>query len=122
MKKGEDKEGIAIGFYKVERWLYLKGLKIIAKIVSHVLHLCFACVIPPSVEIGEGTKIAHAVGVVLHHKTIIGRNCTIYQNVTIGGGKVIVGDDVLIGANAIVLGPCSIGGGRKDWRWRICQL
>ena len=56
--------------------------------------------------------------VVLHPKVVIGDNCSIGQNVTIGGraGKTTVpmtGNNVLIGANALILGPVTIGDGAK---------
>lgn len=45
---------------------------------------------------------------------IIGENCHINQNVTIGGRSgfqevPIIGNNVIIGANAVILGPISIG-------------
>ena len=40
--------------------------------------------------------------------TIIGKNCYILQNITIGGAnepiKIIIGDNVSIGANSVILG------------------
>lgn len=113
MKKGQDKVGIAMAMYRVESFLYVHHLRVLAKIMYHLMHLSFGCVIPPSVLIGSGTKIAHAVGIVIHHKAEIGRDCTIYQNVTIGNDVVRIGDGVLIGAGAIILGPCVIGEGAK---------
>lgn len=49
---------------------------------------------------------------------VIGDNCSIGQNVTIGGraGKTtvpMIGNNVLIGANALILGPVTIGDGAK---------
>ncbi len=38
----------------------------------------------------------HGLGCVVHNKAIIGSNCKIFQNVTIG-------NNVYIGANAVVL-------------------
>lgn len=113
MKKGQDKTGIAMKMYRIERFLHVHHLKLLSKVMCHLMHLAFSCVIPPSVEIGGGTKIAHAVGIVIHQRAIIGNNCTIYQNVTIGNDTVCIGDDVLVGAGAIIMGPCKIGTGAK---------
>lgn len=87
----------------------------------HVLYYCYfeAC----SSWIGTGTRFAdipifpHGLrGVFISTHAEIGRNCTIYQNVTIGsngGGAPIIGNDVLIGAGAVVIGPIKIGDGVK---------
>ncbi|MEE1319816.1 MAG: serine O-acetyltransferase, partial [Ruminococcus sp.] len=56
------------------------------------------------------------MGVVVGETTIIGDNCTIYQNVTLGGtgkdtGKrhPTLGNNVLVGSGAKVLGPFKVG-------------
>lgn len=70
-------------------------------------------------EVGDGTRFFHhGCGIVIHHKTVIGKNCKIFQNVTIGqkwsptdkiDGVPVVGDNVMIGAGAIVIGKIIIG-------------
>lgn len=70
-------------------------------------------------QIGEGTKFYHrGLGCVVHAKTVIGKNCIIFQNVTIGskwpngvceGDAPIIGNDVFIGAGAVLLGNIRIG-------------
>ena len=112
MKK--DNSGIAMKLYRIERWLYMHNMRISAKLVSRFIYIFCNCVIPPSTEIGEGTIIAHSVGIVLHHMSVIGKRCQIYQNVTIGGGLgPKIGDDVIIGANAVILGNIIVGDGAK---------
>ena len=106
--------GIAMKLYRKERWLYTHNMKLLAKIVSRFLYIFCNCVIPPSTVIGEGTQIPHSVGIVLHQTSVIGKDCRIYQNVTLGnanGPK--VGDRVVIGANAVVLGNITIGDDAK---------
>ncbi len=56
------------------------------------------------------------MGVVIGETTVIGDNCLIYQNVTLGGtGKEhgkrhpTLGNNVMIGAGAKVLGPFKVG-------------
>ena len=60
----------------------------------------------------QNTVFKHPVGIVIHPSVEIGKNCTIYQNVTIGYGKKnketnknvpIIGDNVKIGAGSVVL-------------------
>lgn len=51
-------------------------------------------------------------GIVISHNAVIGKNVTIYHQVTIGEGKngaPKIGDDVQIGAGAIIIGNVVIG-------------
>ncbi len=80
--------------------------------------------IPLGTRIGGGLLLPHPNGIVIHPDAIIGPNCLIFQQVTLGGGDngapligghvdigtgakilggVIVGDHAKIGANAVVL-------------------
>ena len=50
------------------------------------MRVIFCCDIDPRTKIGDGTKFPHhAMGIVIHREAIIGNNCIIEQNVTIGG-------------------------------------
>lgn len=52
----------------------------------------------------------------MSHNAIIGSNCTIFHQVTIGegkGGAPIIGDNVLIGAGAKIIGNVKIGSNSK---------
>ena len=70
----------------------------------------------------QNTVFKHPVGIVIHPSVEIGKNCTIYQNVTIGYGKKnketnknvpIIGDNVKIYSNAVVIGGITIGNNVK---------
>ena len=55
-------------------------------------------------------------GIVISNDAHIGRNCTIYHQVSItgwNGGSPVIGDNVLIGAGAKVIGPVRIGNNAK---------
>lgn len=55
-------------------------------------------------------------GIVVSHNAEIGKNCVIFQNVTIGegnGGAPVIGDNCFIGANAIVIGNIKVGNNVK---------
>jgi len=73
--------------------------------------------IHPAAKLGEGLFIDHGKGVVIGETAVIGDNCTIYHQVTLGGtGRVkhckrhpTIGNNVLIGAGAKVLGPVTVG-------------
>lgn len=51
-------------------------------------------------------------GIIIHYKASIGENCTIYQQVTIGGKNskaAKIGNNVSIGAGAKIIGGVNIG-------------
>lgn len=51
-------------------------------------------------------------GIIVSHNAVIGRNATIFHQVTIGegkGGAPIIGDNVCIGAGAKIIGNIKIG-------------
>ncbi len=71
------------------------------------------CDVPIS-SIPRSTKFIHPFGIVIRGGTVIGENCTIRQNVTIGqkrqeNGHATIGKNVEIGAGAIILGDLTIG-------------
>lgn len=68
--------------------------------------------IPLGTQIGGGFRLIHYGLVVIHRNAIIGKNCTILHNVTIGKthkGVPRIGDNVTIGANSVIIGPICIG-------------
>ena len=48
-------------------------------------------------------------GIIISHNAKIGKNCTIYHQVTIGSGAAVIGDNVTIGAGAKIIGNVTIG-------------
>lgn len=69
--------------------------------------------IPIVTKIGGGLVLPHPNGVVIHRNAVIGPNCLILQQVTIGqtDGEIVptIGGHVDIGAGAKVIGPVTIG-------------
>lgn len=70
--------------------------------------------IPINIALGGGLIMPHPNGIVIHHKAVIGPNCLLFQQVTLGvGGPIpgapIVGGHVDIGAGAKVLGGVRLG-------------
>lgn len=63
-----------------------------------------------SCQIGGGLLIPHPNGIVIHPQTVIGPNCLIFQQVTIGGGTPPpqIGGHVDIGAGAKILGSIKL--------------
>lgn len=76
----------AIKLYRLERWFYLHKMQFFAKIIRGLIFLLYNSFIPYTCEIGEGTTFAYkGMGVVIHSRAKIGRNCIIAQQVTVGG-------------------------------------
>ena len=102
-------------WYYLERTLYLHHIPLFPKIIKGMIRILFGGVIPYQTDIGEGIKFTYqGLGVVIHKNSVIGKNCLIRQNVTIGGGGgpnglPIIGDNVDIGAGAVIVGGVHIG-------------
>ena len=62
-------------------------------------------------------KLPHGLyGIIVSHNAVIGKNCTIFHQVTIGegkGGAPVIGDNVLIGAGAKIIGNVHVGNNVK---------
>ncbi len=108
----------AILFYRFSHWLWLKGLKLIGRFVSHVGRVLTGIEIHPGAKIGKRFFIDHGMGVVIGETAEVGDDVTLYHGVTLGGttwqkGKrhPTLGNDVVVGAGAKILGPITVGDG-----------
>jgi len=67
----------------------------------------------PGVRLGERLRLPHPIGVVIHKDAVIGDDCMIMQQVTIGQlaepGAATLGRGVYVGAGARILGDVAIG-------------
>jgi serine O-acetyltransferase len=90
----------------------------VRRIVAVLRHRFWSVVtgadIPLGTQIGGGLLLPHPNGIVIHPKAVIGPNCLIFQQVTIGTvnarkGLPRIEGHVDIGAGARVLGPVHIG-------------
>lgn len=111
---------MVLKIHEMAHWFYNRKLTWFASFLWAVNRIVFSCDIRPSVNVGEGTAFYHnGLGVVIHPKSRIGKNCKVYQNVTLGGngkekalnGAPIISDNVTICAGAIILGRITIGAG-----------
>ena len=102
-------------WYKASRVLYLHHVPLLPGLIKGLIRVLWAAVIPYQADIGEGTVIGYqGLGVVIHKRCVIGKNCHISQNVTFGGTSDIyevpvVGNNVTVGAGANIIGPVRIG-------------
>lgn len=106
----------AVKAHRKAHWFYNHNHKFIARWISQRSRHKTGIEIHPAAKIGKGLFIDHGMGVVIGETTVIGDNCTIYQNVTLGGtgkdtGKrhPTLGNNVLVGSGAKVLGPFKVG-------------
>lgn len=103
--------------YKYYLKMHNSNCALYRRLMEVFLRIVFSCDLPAQVRIGKNCRFAHnALGVVIHPEAVIGDNCKIGQNVTIGGRSgltvlPVIEDDVEIGANALILGPVTIGKG-----------
>ena len=69
--------------------------------------------IPLNAQIDGGLMLPHPVGIVVHRDAIIGPNCLLFSQVTLGesneAGAPILGGAVEVGTGAKILGPIRIG-------------
>ena len=101
--------------YKCANTLHRKNVPVLPRVLYCVVRVLFGGHVPYTAQIGKGTWFGcGALGVVLHPDTVIGENCVIAQNVTIGGRANLpevprLGNNVFVGAGAKILGPVRIG-------------
>ncbi len=110
-------------FYRVSHYMWEKGWRLSARIISQFGRWVTGVEIHPGARIGKNFFIDHGMGVVIGETSVIGDNVTMYHGVTLGGTKSYGGkkgkrhptveDNVVIGAGAMVLGPITIGKNAK---------
>ena len=110
----------AVVAHRYAHFFYKHNMFFVARLISHAATFFTGIEIHPGAKIGKGLFIDHGMGIVIGETAEIGDNCTIYQNVTLGGtgkdkGKrhPTIGNNVLIGCGAKVLGPFSVGDNSK---------
>ncbi len=104
-----------IKVHRIGHFFYQKKVPVLPRLFRFLVFLLYNSDIPASVRIGKNTLFGHSgIGVVIHQKASIGRDCVIGQGITIGGRSKnpsvpVIGNQVYIGAGARVLGPIKIG-------------
>ena len=110
LKKSCDKKDYLF-WWRLANEMYLNGnrrQKIIAQKMQKDLVMKFKIDIELGAYIGKNLTLAHPYSITITKNAIIGENCFILQNVTIGGSsepiKIVIGNNVSIGANSVILG------------------
>ena len=113
--------------HRIAHELYKLKVPVIPRIISEMAHSTTGIDIHPGAAIGEEFFIDHGTGVVIGETCIIGRNCRLYQGVTLGAlsfpknadGTLTKGnprhpilrDNVTVYAGATILGRVTVGKG-----------
>ena len=118
----------ALVFHRLAHFLYKYKLLFFARFVSQIARHITGIEIHPGATIGRRLFIDHGMGIVIGETAIVGDDCTIYHQVTLGGtgkerlkrhptlknnvivgsgskvlGNILIGENVKIGANSVVL-------------------
>ncbi len=106
----------ALGFHRWAHALWRWGVPLLPRLMSHVSRFFTGIEIHPGATIGRRVFIDHGMGVVIGETAVVGDDCLIYQNVTLGGTSLSKGkrhptleDHVVVGSGAKVLGAITIG-------------
>lgn len=113
----------ALAVYRLGAWVETlrRGPKrALAARAHNVLYIVvrnvYGIEIPRTARVGRRVEIGHQSGIVVGHRTEIGDECVIRQNVTIGairedGPEPRLGRRVEVGAGAVIAGDVTIGDG-----------
>ncbi|MEB3005389.1 serine O-acetyltransferase EpsC [Capnocytophaga sp. G2] len=105
----------AIVIHRFAHQLWLRDLKLLARIWSEFAHSRTGIDIHPAAQIGKNFCIDHGTGIVIGETCVIGNHVKIYQGVTLGALSVSkdkmntirhpkIGDNVIIYSGATILG------------------
>jgi len=113
----------ALAVYRFGVWRMSIGTKLLRAPLSVLYRHCYRRVrnhygieLPYSAKVGRRVVIEHQSGIVIHGASIIGDECIIRQNCTLGIRRVeeatkapVLGRGVDVGAGAVILGDVTIG-------------
>ena len=113
--------------HKLSHALYLRGWRVLARVVSQAARWFTGIEIHPGATIGRRLFIDHGMGTVIGETAEIGDDVTMYQDITLGGTSPSVNSDaqrnkkrhptlsdrVIVGAGAQILGAIVVGNGAK---------
>ena len=108
--------------YRLSHILWQMRLRFIARLIMQIARVLTGIEIHPAAKIGCGFFVDHGMGTVIGETAEIGRDVTLYHDVTLGGVMPAVdsdkqreakrhptlGDFVIVGAGAQILGPITV--------------
>jgi serine O-acetyltransferase len=105
--------------FRLQEKLYEKKVPLIPSFLKYLNQFFTGAEIGIPVKIGKGLIIRHTNGIVLGNGAIIGENCTLLHQVTLGEkygdgsdenhSYPVIGDNVVVSCGAKVLGGITIG-------------
>jgi len=116
------RSAVGVFLYRVERGMYLMIggawplFRILFIPILNVMYAYANCEINYHASIGPGILVLHSSpGIVISGKSVIGKNLTLVGGNIIGSrprtlqNGLAIGDNCSLGANAVVLGPVTLG-------------
>lgn len=110
----------ALQSHRIGHWLWQQGRQTLAFHLQSRVGERFGLDIHPAATIGRGVMLDHATSVVIGETAVVGDDCSILHEVTLGGTGAAhedrhpkIGKGVMIGAGARVLGNIEVGDGAR---------
>jgi serine O-acetyltransferase len=110
----------AMVWHRVAHAFWKFGARLLARMIASASRTATGIEIHPAATIGRRCFIDHGMGVVIGETAIIGDDCVLYHNVTLGGTSLektkrhpTLGNHVLVGMGAKILGAVVIGDGAR---------
>jgi serine O-acetyltransferase len=111
---------IAVMWYRFGNWVYRLRFPIVKQILSILYWIGFPSVrlltgvqILPQTQIGSGLALFHYGSSVFNPKSVIGKNCAFFHNVTLAADSDLscptIEDNVMIGTNVVIFGGVTVG-------------
>ncbi len=104
----------AVRLHRMAHGLWVRGHPTAAQWLQTLGRVLTGVDIDPAARMGPGLEISHGVGLVVGPDVVTGPSCVLRQCVTLGGngrvkGMPHLGARVQVGANAVLLGPITVG-------------
>src|SRR5690606_36598164 len=91
-------------------------LKLLYKPMHWFVRNFYGIELPETTQVGRRFRIGHQSGIVIHFNSVIGHDCLIRQNCTLGAGSgatadkgPTLGNNVELAAGVVIVGPVKIG-------------
>lgn len=112
---------LVIAWFRLAQWSHAhwgrpgRSLNVLYRLVTS---LVFGVELPPEVRVGPRLRIFHPHSIVLNPGVVLGSDCILRQNVTVGNvmnrdgtqkGVASAGDGVEFGAGCVVVGGITVG-------------
>ncbi len=112
----------ALTVHRLAHFLHRQETPLVPRIMSEIVHRRTGIDIHPGASIASSCSIDHGTGLIIGETSVIGRNVSLYHNVTLGARSVspefrgrkrhpTIGDNVVIYPGSTILGDITVGSG-----------